>query len=120
MAAHRKRRGQRGIAHCRPHPAVPSKKQRGTQKEPVVRIDNELSNNFTVLEIEAQDRFGLLFRIARSLSSPGSQHSLGKALHTVDRAVDTFYVTGGSGSKIVDKEQIERLERELIGATSRD
>jgi [protein-PII] uridylyltransferase len=73
-----------------------------------------------VLEIEAQDRFGLLFRIARSLSSLGVNIVSARLSTRVDRAVDTFYVTGGSGSKIVDKEQIERLERELIGATSRD
>jgi [protein-PII] uridylyltransferase len=98
----------------------PPKKERSTQKEPIVRIDNELSNNFTVLEIEAQDRFGLLFRIARSLSSLGVNIVSARLSTRVDRAVDTFYVTGGSGSKIVDKEQIERIEKELIGAMSRE
>ncbi len=98
----------------------PPKKERATQKDPSVRIDNELSNSFTVLEIEAPDRFGLLFRIARCLSSLGVNIVSARLSTRVDRAVDTFYVNGGNGAKIVDHSQIEMIKTGLLGVLSRD
>jgi len=62
MAAHRKRRGQRGIAHCRPTRCT-LPKSNAARKRSRRSHRQQLSNNFTVLEIEAQDRFGLLFRM---------------------------------------------------------
>lgn len=98
----------------------PPKKERGMAQDPSVRIDNSLSNTLTVLEVEAQDRFGLLFRIARCLSSLGVNIVSARLSTRVDRAVDTFYVNGNNGSKILGAEGIERIRGGLLGAMARE
>ncbi len=98
----------------------PPKKGRGMQKEPIVRIDNSLSKEFTVLEIEAQDRFGLLFRIARCLSSLDLNIVSARLSTRVDRAIDTFYVNENQGSKILDETRIARITTDLLAAISRE
>jgi|WetSurMetagenome_2_1015567.scaffolds.fasta_scaffold00148_7 [protein-PII] uridylyltransferase len=92
----------------------PPRKERGGRKEPTVRMDNSLSNAFTVLEIEAQDRFGLLYRIARCLSGLGINIVSARLSTRVDRAVDTFYVNRRDGAKILDTVEIEKIQRELV------
>jgi [protein-PII] uridylyltransferase len=98
----------------------PPKKERGVPRDPVVRIDNELSNMYTVLEIEAQDRFGLLYRIARCLSSLAVNIVSARLSTRVDRAVDTFYVNAEGASKILDNDRIERTKVDLLAAISRE
>jgi [protein-PII] uridylyltransferase len=96
----------------------PPKKERGILKEPVVLIENGASDSCTVLEIEAQDRFGLLYRIARSLSSHNVNIVSARLSTRIDRAVDTFYVNGPKGEKIVDDGLIQRIKDDLIKAVS--
>jgi [protein-PII] uridylyltransferase len=98
----------------------PPKKERGMAQDPSVHIDNSLSNVFTVLEVEAQDRFGLLFRIARCLSSLGVNIVSARLSTRVDRAIDTFYVNGNNGSKILAGEKIDSIRSSLLGAMSRE
>jgi [protein-PII] uridylyltransferase len=96
----------------------PPKKERGILKEPAVLIENGVSDTCTVLEIEAQDRFGLLYRIARSLSSHNVNIVSARLSTRIDRAVDTFYVNGPKGEKITDTITIERIKNDLIKAVS--
>jgi [protein-PII] uridylyltransferase len=96
----------------------PPKKERGILKEPVVLIENGAPEACTVLEIEAQDRFGLLYRIARSLSSHNVNIVSARLSTRIDRAVDTFYVNGPKGEKITDTITIERIKNDLIKAVS--
>lgn len=98
----------------------PPKKERGMQKDPIVRVNNGLSNRFTVLEIEAQDRFGLLFRIARCLSALGVNIVSARLSTRVDRAVDTFYVNSSENAKILETGTIDKLTAELLRVMARE
>jgi [protein-PII] uridylyltransferase len=98
----------------------PPKKERTSRKDPSVRIDNSLSNEFTVLEVEAQDRFGLLFRIARCLSNLEVNIVSARLSTRVDRAVDTFYVNHRGVSKILDSNKIVQIKTDLLNAISRE
>ena len=62
--------------------------------EPHVLVDNGASRGYTVIEVSARDRPGLLYDITRTLSACGV--SIGSAhISTVgSRAVDVFYVEG--------------------------
>lgn len=91
----------------------PLKKSRGIEIRPSVRIDNRISNAYSVLEIEAQDRFGLLYRIARCLSNLGVNIATARLSTRIDRAIDTFYVTTGSGAKINDQILLDSLSKTL-------
>jgi len=69
---------------------------------PIVAIDNEASDDATVIEASGRDRPGLLEALARTLAdadlSIQSAHIDGYG----ERAVDSFYVVTPAGAKLVD------------------
>ncbi|WP_164115215.1 [protein-PII] uridylyltransferase [Sphingorhabdus sp. Alg239-R122] len=85
---------------------------------PMAIIDNEASNRFTVIEVNAHDRPALLSRLARTL------FDLKLIVHSAhistygERAVDTFYVTDLLGAKIESKARLRTLEKKLVEAAS--
>jgi [protein-PII] uridylyltransferase len=96
----------------------PPKKSREIEKQPIVRLDNNISSAYTVLEIEAQDRFGLLYRITRCLSNLSVNIASARLSTRIDRAIDTFYVTTGSGEKINEPGLLASLASALTLAMS--
>jgi len=69
---------------------------------PIVTIDNEASDDATVIEASGRDRPGLLEALARTLAdadlSIQSAHIDGYG----ERAVDSFYVVTPGGTKLID------------------
>ncbi|GGC37416.1 bifunctional uridylyltransferase/uridylyl-removing enzyme [Novosphingobium marinum] len=85
---------------------------------PRVLFDNDASNRFTVVEVNARDRPALLNRLARALfESRTMVHSAHIATYG-ERAADTFYVTDLLGDKIVSETRIKAIERDLLEAAS--
>ncbi|HEV7233879.1 MAG TPA: ACT domain-containing protein, partial [Sphingorhabdus sp.] len=85
---------------------------------PTVLIDNQASNRFTVIEVNALDRPALLNNLARALfESKVTLHSAHIATYG-ERAVDTFYVTDLFGGKIEGKARLKALENRLLGAAA--
>lgn len=81
-----------------------------------VEIDNESSDRYTILEVFAEDRPGLLYAIARTLFECGlSVHSAKISTH-YDQIVDAFYVTTAGGDKVTDAGGIEAIRRRLVEA----
>ena len=82
---------------------------------PRVRIDNELSNVFTVVEIEGADRPGLLSEITAVLA--GANLDIGSAQVTTfgEKIVDTFYVRDLVGAKVTSQSRLETLRERLLG-----
>ena len=76
----------------------------------VVNIDNEVSDDFTVIEIFTEDRIGVLFTITHSLYRLGLSIHVAKISTNVDQVADVFYVTGPSGGKVTDGEQVATIE----------
>ncbi|MBF0622569.1 MAG: [protein-PII] uridylyltransferase [Magnetococcales bacterium] len=68
-----------------------------------VIVDNDFSDNYTVLEITATDRIGLLFTITRLLEGQGIQIRTAKIATYGERAVDVFYAKDMFGLKLNDK-----------------
>jgi [protein-PII] uridylyltransferase len=79
----------------------------------VVRVDNDASDFFTVIEIGGPDRVGLLFDITRTLAEVDLDVHLAKVATYADRVVDAFYVRDPLGRKLDDAERIEELRRAL-------
>ena len=88
--------------------------------EPHVLIDNGASRGFTVIEVSARDRPGLLYDITRTLSACGV--SIGSAhISTVgSRAVDVFYVRDRFGLKLSREAQIAQVQGRLTEMLGRD
>jgi len=76
----------------------------------VVNIDNDVSDDFTVIEIFTEDRIGVLFRITYSLHQLGLSIHVAKISTNVDQVADVFYVTDQSGAKLSDTEDLESVK----------
>jgi [protein-PII] uridylyltransferase len=87
-----------------------------SSSEPMVTVDNDLSDFFTLIEVHSPRRFGLLFRIARTISSLGLDIHRAFLSHAGDPCTDVFYVVDESGEKIVDREFKDRIVNEILRA----
>ncbi len=81
-----------------------------------VRLDNNSSDRFTIVDIFASDRMGLLYTISRTLFEQGLSLSLAKIGTYLDQVVDVFYVTDRAGQKIEDEQQLHRVRQALLAA----
>jgi [protein-PII] uridylyltransferase len=83
---------------------------------PSVLIDNNASNRFTVIEVNAHDRPALLYHLSYALfQSKLTLHSAHIATYG-ERAVDTFYVTDLFGGKLENKAKIRTIETSMLDA----
>jgi len=86
----------------------------GPQEPAQVEIDNSSSDRFTIIEIFANDRLGLLYAITRTMFEIDlSVHSAKISTH-YSQVVDAFYVTTNNGSKIDDPALIRRIRQRLL------
>jgi [protein-PII] uridylyltransferase len=67
--------------------------------KPSVRFDGEVSESATLIEIVAEDRVGLLYDLARAISSDGCNIEVVLIDTEAHRALDVFYVTA-NGKKL--------------------
>jgi len=87
---------------------------------PGVEFDNDASNRFTVVEVNARDRPALLNRLARALFEAKLMvHSAHIATYG-ERAVDTFYVTDLLGEKIDAAQRLKAVEKKLLEAAGEE
>ena len=95
--------------------------------EPHVLVDNGASRGYTVIEVSARDRPGLLYDITRTLSACGVSINSAHISTVGSRAVDVFYVKDRFGLKLSHDTQFaqvhgrltEMLERQSAGAPGR-
>lgn len=84
-------------------------------KKAKVEIDNEFSQSYTILDVFAYDRFGLLYEITKALAELGLSIHLAKVATAVDMIADVFYVKRIDGAKVTDPQELERLRTRLMG-----
>ena len=95
-------------------PRYPSLFRAGGERLPLkVRVANGESPTATVIDIEAEDRVGLLYTVCRVLYGLGLSIALARISTERGAVLDTFYVTDVKGSKIEDPERLARIEPEL-------
>jgi [protein-PII] uridylyltransferase len=78
-----------------------------------VVVDNESSDRFTVIDVFAHDRPGLLYAITRTLYEQKLSVILAKIATHFDQVLDVFFVTESDGLKIADGERLKAI-RELL------
>lgn len=81
-----------------------------------VSADNSTSDKFTVIDIFAADRRGLLYAVARTLYDMELSVSVAKIGTYVDQVVDVFYVTDRKGKKIESTAKLNEIRTRLLVA----
>ncbi len=76
-----------------------------------VRVDNETSDRYTILDVFADDRRGLLYVITNALFAHGLSVHAARISTRLDQVADVFYVTDAQGRKIQDPAHIEAIRQ---------
>ncbi|HET6466189.1 MAG TPA: [protein-PII] uridylyltransferase [Nitrospiria bacterium] len=84
-----------------------------------IAVDNGSSEKYTVIEVFAPDRTGLLSVIAQSLFVLGLSIQTAKVATHLDQIVDVFHVADQTGQKIVDPDRIRHLKETLSQSIER-
>ena len=98
-----RRRGRPISALTAPSPRQPE----------AVEISNEESDFYTIVDVLANDRIGLLHDLTRVIAEHGYEVYISKAGKVLDQISDTFYLKDADGRKISDEGAIEALRRDL-------
>ncbi|MEM1365794.1 MAG: ACT domain-containing protein, partial [Pseudomonadota bacterium] len=96
-----------------------SRRQKAFQIEPRVKVSNELSDSFTVVEIECLDRIGLLADVAGELSNLNLNIASARVSTFGEKVIDTFYVNDLIGHRIEAPERRERIREAILAAIER-
>lgn len=91
----------------------------GDRIQTLVSFDNEASESRTVIEVETEDRLGLLHAISQALGETSLNISAAKIVTEKGAAIDTFYVSEQDGKKILDPGRQEFIERKIRDAINR-
>jgi [protein-PII] uridylyltransferase len=79
-----------------------------------VKVDNLVSDFYTVVEVITHDRAGLLYRIAQKIFEMGLNLWMARISTKVDQVVDVFYIQDLSGAKVEDEAKIGMIKTELL------
>jgi [protein-PII] uridylyltransferase len=94
-------------------PSIISGKKKPVQPPEVV-VDNQSSDFFTLVEVFASNRIGLLYLITRTLFDLRLDIRVAKTGVKGDRIADIFYVRDLEGQKVEDQEQVNEIMQALI------
>jgi [protein-PII] uridylyltransferase len=78
-----------------------------------IRLDNDASDTRTLIEIETEDRIGLLYTISQTLTELALDISAAKICTERGAALDSFYVRELSGGKVLAPERHRSIEHRL-------
>jgi len=80
-----------------------------------MRVDNEGSDFFTILEVGGGIRTGLLYELAKKIFALGLDIRFAKVNSDKEKMTGVFYVRDASGQKIYEDTVLEKVRREILG-----
>ena len=86
------------------------------QREPAVQIENQVSDRYTVIDVEASNHVGLLYTLTHSLGGQALDIHMAIINTVADRASDAFYVVDEEGQKIVSFDRLDTIRAHLLDA----
>jgi [protein-PII] uridylyltransferase len=92
--------------------SVMFRQKKGASVPTTVHFDREFSSRCTIMELVAQDDFGLLYRIASVISARGCNIEVALIATEGHRAIDVFYITHRGGK--LSSEGEREIEEDLI------
>jgi [protein-PII] uridylyltransferase len=81
---------------------------------PEIAIDNSLSNRQTVIEVSGLDRPGLLYDLTTALGKLNLNIASAHIVTFGEKAVDVFYVTDLTGTKVTHAGRQSTIRRTLL------
>jgi len=93
---------------------APSGREQTFALAPDVTIDNNLSNQYTVIEVSGLDRPGLLYDLTSAMSRLNLNIGSAHIATFGEKAVDAFYVTDLTGLKITSNARQGAVRRALM------
>ena len=97
-------------------PLLKGQKTVRLETTPTIVIDNDSSDFFTLIEVYAEDRIGLLHALSETLHSQGLNIHRAIITNKADLAADIFYVVDANGEKIGDEADHDRIAAALSSA----
>jgi [protein-PII] uridylyltransferase len=92
--------------------------QKYLKRQAQVVLDNETSDLYTIVEVYAEDRVGLLYDVTHTLADFGLNISRAKISTKVDQVVDVFYVQDKNGQKISTHDLQKEIRNALLYAVN--
>lgn len=80
---------------------------------PTVEVYHELSMQRTIVEVQALDEIGLLFRLAKIISDHGFDITFARIGTEREIAIDSFYIESARSEREVDKARLALLQTAL-------
>ncbi len=84
-----------------------------TSFPPTVEVYHELSMQRTIVEIQARDQIGLLYRLAKTISDQGFDITFARVGTERGVAIDTFYIESSEAAKPIAEERLHTLRDTL-------
>ena len=88
----------------------------GERMETQVRFDNEASDERTLIEIETEDRLGLLYTISQTLAELDLDIAAARIVTERGAAIDSFSVSDVDDGKITSPKRLEQIAASLRAA----
>jgi [protein-PII] uridylyltransferase len=85
-------------------------------RQPEVKVDNQSSDFFTLIEVFAEDRIGLLYQITHAFFQLGLDIRIAKIATKKDQVADIFYVRDLDGEKVIAPGRVADIEKALFKA----
>jgi [protein-PII] uridylyltransferase len=79
-----------------------------------VKINNQDSDFYTIVEVTGEDRLGILYEVTQALTDHGCDIHFARISTLGNRIVDVFYVQDEWGEKIEEKQKTDRLKQILL------
>jgi len=79
----------------------------------IIEFDNETTPTRTIIEIQTEDRLGLLFALTQTITSLSLDISFAKISTEKGAAIDTFYVQDHSAKPVTDPDRLSAIRAKL-------
>jgi [protein-PII] uridylyltransferase len=81
---------------------------------PEIRVNNQDSDFYTIVEAAGEDRLGILYEMTQALTDHGCNIHFARISTLGNRIVDVFYLQDAWGEKIEEKQKVENLKETLL------
>lgn len=82
--------------------------------KPEIKVNNEESEFYTIIEITGEDRMGILYELSKVLTNHGCNIQFAKISTLGNRILDVFYIQDEWGEKIIDQYKLEPMIKSLL------
>jgi [protein-PII] uridylyltransferase len=78
-----------------------------------VKVDNQDSDFYTIVEVTGEDRLGILYEMTQALTDHGCNIHFARISTLGNRIVDVFYIQDTWGEKIEERQKVDQLKQIL-------